>query len=362
MKVITIGRSQENDIVIYDERVSRNHLQIVKDNSGNCSAVDLGSTNGTFVNEQRLTGTIRLQPNDVVQIGNTMLPWQSYFIDIDVFPPKPTPKNKWTVWYIALAVSILLLVGSGVVWYLHSKKQERIEAEAAEKQKKLENEAKNLEMEATNARIAAIEASEDAEKAARIAAESKSKKDMESAKKMKAEAEAKQKLAKQKENEAEKYRTEAEKALTEKQAAEVKSQKESSERKAAEKAADDAKQKVQQETEARINAEEKARLTKEFYKILPDINKSILGKDYPKMVCDELKWEPTQKEDKKKYIEDRFDEADNALKRKIINAINKVLGQQSNHEKETAPTAEETKPDPSQTKVIKQTIEPNKKP
>ncbi|MDR1882217.1 MAG: FHA domain-containing protein [Prevotella sp.] len=351
MKVITIGRSRENDIVINDGRVSRNHLQIVKDNNGNYSVIDLGSSNGTFVNGERLTGTIRLQPNDKVQIGSTILPWQSYFVDVvDVFSSKPVPdtpiqKNKLAVWYIVAAVSLLLLVGGGVVWFLHVKKQEKIEAEATEKQKKLENEAKYLETEATDARIAAIEASGEAEKAARIAAESKSKKDLEYAEKMKAEAEAKQKFAGQKEKDAEKYKAEKEKILADMRAAEAKSKQDSSRRKDAEKAASEAKKEAQQAIMAKTNAEKKAELTIEFYKIFTKVDNSFLGKDYPKMVCDELEWKPTQKKDKKKYIEEQFDKADNAQKQKIINAINKVLSQQSNNDKTDA-NAEKTKPDP----------------
>ena len=34
---------------------------------------DLGSTNGTYVNSQRVTGAVTLQRGDVVQIGSTLL-------------------------------------------------------------------------------------------------------------------------------------------------------------------------------------------------------------------------------------------------------------------------------------------------
>ena len=78
MKVITIGRSTENnDIVVNDEKVSRNHLQMVMDDNGNYSVVDLGSTNGTYVNGRRISGEVRLQPNDEVRIGQTVLPWSA---------------------------------------------------------------------------------------------------------------------------------------------------------------------------------------------------------------------------------------------------------------------------------------------
>lgn len=82
MKVITIGRSHNNDVVIQDEKVSRHHLQIVLDDVGNYRLSDFGSLNGTYVNGNKVTGEIRLSPNDVIRVGNTTLPWRNYF-DID---------------------------------------------------------------------------------------------------------------------------------------------------------------------------------------------------------------------------------------------------------------------------------------
>ena len=79
MKVITIGRNPDNDIVIDDSFVSRHHCQIIQDDTGNFRLVDFGSSNGTFVNGVQITGEVMLNPNDAVLIGNTTLPWRSYF-------------------------------------------------------------------------------------------------------------------------------------------------------------------------------------------------------------------------------------------------------------------------------------------
>jgi aspartyl protease family protein len=79
MKVITIGRDLDNDIVIHDSKVSRHHVQIIDKGSGNYRIVDLGSTNGVFVNDRKISGETPLLTNDVVCIGNTVLPWQTYF-------------------------------------------------------------------------------------------------------------------------------------------------------------------------------------------------------------------------------------------------------------------------------------------
>jgi hypothetical protein len=79
MRVITIGRSSDNDVVISDTSISRYHLRITEDDSGNFSLDDLNSANGTYVNGKMIHETISLNQGDVVRIGNTTLPWQSYF-------------------------------------------------------------------------------------------------------------------------------------------------------------------------------------------------------------------------------------------------------------------------------------------
>lgn len=80
MKVITIGRLKGNDVIIdNDDRVSRHHLQIVQLDDGTYHLIDFNSTNGTFVNGNRVQGEVVLDEGDFVRIGDTMLPWTTYF-------------------------------------------------------------------------------------------------------------------------------------------------------------------------------------------------------------------------------------------------------------------------------------------
>ena len=79
MKVITIGRSSENDVSLPDMNVSRHHAQIVQADNGTYTITDLNSLNGTFVNGQRIMGTATLNESDFVKIGDSILPWKQYF-------------------------------------------------------------------------------------------------------------------------------------------------------------------------------------------------------------------------------------------------------------------------------------------
>ena len=66
--VVTIGREAENNIVINDAEVSRKHTQFVFQ-GGKFIVTDMGSTNGTFINGQRLTGQHILTPGEIISLG-----------------------------------------------------------------------------------------------------------------------------------------------------------------------------------------------------------------------------------------------------------------------------------------------------
>ena len=64
-----IGRNPANNIYLQDRSVSRSHCQIKMDSdAGHCVVEDLGSTNGTFVNGERVTER-RLNEGDLIQLG-----------------------------------------------------------------------------------------------------------------------------------------------------------------------------------------------------------------------------------------------------------------------------------------------------
>jgi pSer/pThr/pTyr-binding forkhead associated (FHA) protein len=69
----TIGRADDNEIALDgDEFASGHHARIESQRDG-VWLIDLGSTNGTFVNGERIDGRRRLRRGDVVQVGDTEL-------------------------------------------------------------------------------------------------------------------------------------------------------------------------------------------------------------------------------------------------------------------------------------------------
>ena len=70
----TIGRRSDNHIVISDPSASRYHAEIILDPvSDGIQILDLGSTNGTFVNRIRISDQHSLSNNDIVRIGENVL-------------------------------------------------------------------------------------------------------------------------------------------------------------------------------------------------------------------------------------------------------------------------------------------------
>ncbi len=66
---IKLGRAADNDIVVPDLLASRRHAEVWRTPGGEWEVVDLGSHNGTFVNDTRVTRAT-LRTNDVVAVGN----------------------------------------------------------------------------------------------------------------------------------------------------------------------------------------------------------------------------------------------------------------------------------------------------
>ena len=69
----SLGRTTGNDIVVASEQASRRHAVIHLQNIGEFWLVDLGSTNGTFLNARRVQKPVRLCNDDEISIGDKAL-------------------------------------------------------------------------------------------------------------------------------------------------------------------------------------------------------------------------------------------------------------------------------------------------
>ena len=69
---VVLGRSSEADILIDDTGVSRRHLE-VRTGPGTAQAVDLGSTNGSYVNGHKIVGSSELTDGSTIMMGRTKI-------------------------------------------------------------------------------------------------------------------------------------------------------------------------------------------------------------------------------------------------------------------------------------------------
>jgi signal transduction histidine kinase len=71
---VALGRDTSNAVQLHDNEVSRRHAELRSDPRG-YQLIDLGSANGTFVNNQQIDRT-PLRPGDRVQLGQTVIEFQ----------------------------------------------------------------------------------------------------------------------------------------------------------------------------------------------------------------------------------------------------------------------------------------------
>ena len=154
---LNIGRDSTNEITINDAEVSRRHARLTFQ-GGKYVLEDLGSTNGTFVNGQRLAGPRVLKAGEVVSFGEQIVlvfevitndpgatmvspratavpsasrpagppppPPADYIGSVPASPApaalQPEPAKKLNVLPIIVVVAVLffLCLCAGILWYI----------------------------------------------------------------------------------------------------------------------------------------------------------------------------------------------------------------------------------------------------
>ncbi len=114
--VRTIGRGADCQIRLNYDDVSTHHAVLSRRSDGSVYIEDTRSTNGTFVNGERIISR-NLQKGDSVTITrNHALDWEGVFPPSgEVVTPLPSPKPKA---FVIAAIALLVLCVGGVVAYL----------------------------------------------------------------------------------------------------------------------------------------------------------------------------------------------------------------------------------------------------
>jgi len=96
---VSVGKGVANDIALDDGTVSRLHASLEAFDEGWC-VTDLGSSNGTFVNGERIWGARRLRHGDEIRVGRARLLFRSTAdaasppTEVDEEPPTLTARER----------------------------------------------------------------------------------------------------------------------------------------------------------------------------------------------------------------------------------------------------------------------------
>jgi hypothetical protein len=121
---VTIGSGAENTVVLTDPEVAESHATVRKsDEEEGFLVEDMGSLAGTYVNEQRVEGSMPLHEGDVIRVGNTVVEVQGAVEaevkeealmaeESEAIPPAaPAPKRARTsLWLIGGIAAVAILI------------------------------------------------------------------------------------------------------------------------------------------------------------------------------------------------------------------------------------------------------------
>lgn len=115
---ITLGRYGDNTIVLADPKVSAHQARIQwQAEIGGFTIEDLGSEQGTYVNEVRLAEPVVLRPGDMIRMGNTLMtyrlpPPQAGMPGTPGYFEEPETSSRSPVW---MGILIALVAGLAIV-------------------------------------------------------------------------------------------------------------------------------------------------------------------------------------------------------------------------------------------------------
>ncbi len=104
---IVLGRAADCEVIVADARVSRHHAELRREGDSFLLA-DLGSTNGTFLNGQRLSRAWPLRNGDVIGLGSAQFVYHDPQATLDTghFPHLVLDEDSGQVWVDRRPVSL----------------------------------------------------------------------------------------------------------------------------------------------------------------------------------------------------------------------------------------------------------------
>ena len=78
---LTLGRSRYNVVVVDDHQISRNHALVRSEGKDEYMLIDLGSTNGTYLNGRKIHRPVFLADRDLIELGSTRLVYRENRFD-----------------------------------------------------------------------------------------------------------------------------------------------------------------------------------------------------------------------------------------------------------------------------------------
>ncbi|HEY9863244.1 MAG TPA: adenylate/guanylate cyclase domain-containing protein [Candidatus Obscuribacterales bacterium] len=105
----TLGRSEDNNFVIKDRWMSRNHAMLQRMENGEFFLIDLGSRNGSFVNGRRVTIPITLHNGDHIVFGQMELEFYCPDVTQETDPSEPESEDFTATLTVRRLISVMVM-------------------------------------------------------------------------------------------------------------------------------------------------------------------------------------------------------------------------------------------------------------
>lgn len=106
----TVGRSDDNNFVLSDRWISRNHAMLQCTETGDFYLIDLGSRNGSFVNGRRVSIPVTLRNGDRLMFGQTELEFHCpSSTNTNEYPSGPDKETLTSTLHVRRLMSVMVV-------------------------------------------------------------------------------------------------------------------------------------------------------------------------------------------------------------------------------------------------------------